>query len=99
MKNLIVILSLITIFAFTSNAQSKESGTKNKNDVTKVEKSQQTDKTMKCCSDAGMKTKTSSKDGKGKCCEGSSCCKMNKDQKMGKTEDDSNKKEMKKETD
>jgi hypothetical protein len=98
MKNLIVILSLITVFAFTSNAQSKESSTKDKDNVTKVEKSQQTDKTMKCCSDTGMKTKTSSKDGKGKCCEGSSCSKMNKDQKMGTTESDSNKKEMKKET-
>jgi hypothetical protein len=64
MKNLIVILGLVCIFAFTSNAQSKDSCSNDKSSVTKVEKCKQNDQTKKCCNKVETTIKTSMIDGK-----------------------------------
>ena len=47
MKNLIFVLALVTVFAFTSNAQSKDCCSKEKGETTKVEKCTDKDHTMK----------------------------------------------------
>ena len=56
MKNLLVVLALATIFAFAANAQSKDCCSKEKGETTKVEKSTNTDQTIK--SDDNVKTIT-----------------------------------------
>ena len=66
MKNLIFVLALVTIFAFTVNAQSKDCCTKEKGETTKVEKCNDKDHTMKT-GDVQKTTSTTSaglKDGK-----------------------------------
>ena len=47
MKNLIIVLALVTSFTFAVNAQSKDCCSKEKSETTKVEKSVNTDQTMK----------------------------------------------------
>ena len=47
MKNLIFVLVLVNVFAFTSNAQSKDCCSKEKGETTKVEKCTDKDHTMK----------------------------------------------------
>jgi len=47
MKNLIIVLALVISFTFAVNAQSKECCSKEKCETTKVEKSVNTDQTMK----------------------------------------------------
>ena len=56
MKNFLIILALATVFAFTANAQSKDCCSKEKGETTKVEKSTNTDQTMK--SDEKVETVT-----------------------------------------
>ena len=47
MKNFLIIFTLVTVFAFTANAQSKGCCSKEKGETTKVEKSTNSDQTMK----------------------------------------------------
>ena len=47
MKNLLIVLALVTVFAFAANAQSKDCCTKEKGETVKLEKCTQTDHTMK----------------------------------------------------
>jgi hypothetical protein len=90
MKNLLIILTLVTVFAFAVNAQSKDCCSKEKSGTTKVEKSTNTDQTIK--TDDKVKTTTTTAaltngketiekevvmtkgDKKEKCSETSSCC-------------------------
>ncbi len=56
MKNLLVILALATVFAFSANAQSKDCCSKEKGETTKLEKCNQEKVTMKS---GGDKVETS----------------------------------------
>ena len=47
MKNLLIVLALVTVFAIAVNAQSKDCCKKEKGETTKLEKCTQTDHTMK----------------------------------------------------
>ena len=47
MKNLLIVLALVSVFAFAANAQSKDCCTKEKGETVKLEKCSQTDHTMK----------------------------------------------------
>lgn len=47
MKNLLIVLALVTVFAFAANAQSKDCCTKEKGETVKLDKSTQTNHTMK----------------------------------------------------
>jgi hypothetical protein len=47
MKNFLVVLALVTVFAFAANAQSKDCCSKEKGETTKVEKCTKSDHTMK----------------------------------------------------
>ena len=54
MKNFLIVLALVTVYTFTANAQSKDCCSKEKGETVKLEKSTQTDHTMKM----GDKVKT-----------------------------------------
>ena len=66
MKNLIFVLALVTVFAFTSNAQSKDCCSKEKGETTKVENCTDKNQTMKTSDVQKTATTTSAglKDGK-----------------------------------
>ncbi len=64
MKNLIVVLGLFCLVSFTTNAQSKECCSKDKGDITKVEKCKQNDQTNKVCNKVETTTETSLNDDK-----------------------------------
>lgn len=64
MKNLIFVLALVTVFAFAANAQSKECCSKQKCEMTKVEKCTDTDHTMKMGDKVETTTTTKIVDGK-----------------------------------
>ncbi len=64
MKNLIFVFTLVTIFAFAVNAQSKECCSKDKCERTKVEKCTNTDNTMKMGDKVETTTTTKIVDGK-----------------------------------
>jgi hypothetical protein len=54
MKNFLIVLTLVTVFAFAANAQSKDCCSKSKGETTKLEKCTKSDHTMK----AGDKVET-----------------------------------------
>lgn len=58
MKNLLVILALATVFAFSANAQSKDCCSKEKGETTKLEKCNQEKVTMKSGGDKVETTTT-----------------------------------------
>jgi hypothetical protein len=59
MKNLIFVLALVTVFALAANAQSKDCCSKEKSGTTKVEKSTNTDQTIKTGDKVNTTTTTS----------------------------------------
>ncbi|MEO8230800.1 MAG: hypothetical protein ABI638_00845 [Ignavibacteriota bacterium] len=59
MRNFLVILALATVFAFSSNAQSKDCCSKEKGETTKLEKCNQEKVTMKSGGDKVETTTTS----------------------------------------
>jgi hypothetical protein len=97
-KNLIILFALVTVFAFTANAQSKECCSKEKGEKTKLEKSSLDNQTMK----SGDKLETTTTelsngkeivkkeivvtktkmDKKEKCEENASCCSDMKKEKQ-----------------
>lgn len=64
MKNLLIVLALVTVFTFTANAQSKDCCSKEKGEITKVEKCTQIDHTMKMGDKVETTTTTKIVDGK-----------------------------------
>jgi hypothetical protein len=66
MKNLLIVLTLVTVFAFAANAQSKDCCSKEKGETTKVEKCTDKEHTMKTGDVQKTTTTTSAglKDGK-----------------------------------
>jgi hypothetical protein len=64
MKNLIVILALASVFAFSANAQSKDCCSKEKGETTKLEKCSQDKMTMKSGDQVETTTTTALSDGK-----------------------------------
>ncbi len=64
MKNLIVIIALATVFAFSANAQSKDCCSKEKGETTKLEKCSTDKMTMKSGDKVETTTTTALSDGK-----------------------------------
>ena len=105
MKNLLIVLALVTVFAFATNAQSKDCCSKEKGETTKVEKCTDKDHTMKT-GDVQKNTSTTSaglKDGKEvvvtkvekkeNCGDKTSCCDVKKEKTTEKVEKEVEKKE------
>jgi hypothetical protein len=100
MKNFLVVLALVTVFAFAVNAQSKDCCSKEKGETTKVEKCTSSDHTMKMGDKVETTTSTTALtdgkktiekevaitkvDMKEKCGETSACCDMKKEKKIEK---------------
>jgi hypothetical protein len=105
MKNLLIVLALVTVFAFAANAQSKDCCSKEKGETTKVEKCTDKDHTMKTGDVQKTTTTTSAglKDGKEvvvtkvekkeNCGDKSSCCDVKKEKTTEKVEKEVEKKE------
>lgn len=105
MKNLLIVLALVTVFAFAANAQSKDCCSKEKGETTKVEKCTDKDHTMKLGDVQKTTTTTSAglKDGKEvvvtkvekkeNCGDKSSCCYVKKEKTTEKVEKEVEKKE------
>jgi len=91
MKNILIVLALVTVFAFAANAQSKDCCKKEKCDTTKVEKTTTT--TSKDGKETvGKEVACNKIDMKENCGEKSSCCDVSKEKKTEKVEKEVEKK-------